>query len=86
MKRASADLRRGAVALSTGPAAALVQAATTTPRDIVAGISRSGPDQVWVRADGRPPGVANECMRQGWSLFYVNINGDVAPRRSRRPP
>ncbi|MBW8892029.1 MAG: hypothetical protein JF617_07665 [Burkholderiales bacterium] len=69
------------VALSVGPAAALAQAATITPRNIMAGISSSGPDQVWVRADGQAPGVANECMYQGWSLFYASTNGDVAPEK-----
>lgn len=72
------------VVLAATPLPAYAQATTLTLRNVMAGNSSSGSDQVWVRADNSAnpnAGVAAECVYQGWSLFYSNNNGDVSPEK-----
>ncbi len=77
-KNKLAALAAAGVALGA-PLQAHAQAATLTIRNVMVGNSSSGQDQAWIRVDGKPAGVANECVYSEWSLFYANNDGTVSP-------
>jgi hypothetical protein len=51
-------------------------------RNVMAGSSSSGNDQVWLRIDGQPTNVPAECVYGSWSLFYIANDGAVDPGKA----
>lgn len=65
---------------ATGSFATIVYLPTI--RNVMAGSSSSGNDQVWLRIDGKPANVPIECVYGSWSLFYIANDGTMDPGKA----